>query len=130
MVLQLNAPLNLRTKRTLKVIARMDILADVWAISVEGAIGTVGEPVGIIIAFGPVLAEQHFPKSSMKIGVNDVERRLGGDIRAGQALIVKVLVFVPNDLAGRLDEGGRFQARKADRVVPNDEAIAVRTVAI
>src|SRR5436309_6924861 len=103
-----------------KIPARMDIIADVGIISIEGAVGrSVGKPVGVVIVSGLVLSKLDLPESGMEIGVNGIERRLGGRIGAGEALVMKVLVFVIDDLGDRLEEIRSLQAGKSDGIVPD-----------
>jgi hypothetical protein len=109
----------------LQVPAGVDVVADVGIVGVEGAAGSVSEPVRVIEIAGFVLAELHFPKSGMEVGVDGIEGGLGGHVGTREALVMKILIFVKDNLGDWFEEIGIFQTGKTDGVVPDHKAIAI-----
>lgn len=113
-------------EKSLQIKTVVDVVADVRIIGVESAIGSVAEPVGIVVISGLVLAEDDFPESGVKVGIDGIEGWLSGSVGGREAFVMGVLIFVKDDLGDGPEEIGSFQSRKSNGVVPNDEAVAIR----
>jgi len=116
-----------RGKDSFKIPTGMNVITDIRVIGIEHAGGTVSEPVGIVEIAGFVLAKKHLPRGGMKIAVNRVKDWLVRCVGGRQPLVMGVLVFVVDYLAGGPEQVGSSQSGEPGGVVPNNETIAVRT---
>src|SRR5205807_234772 len=74
---------DLRLSALPQVPPRMYVVPNIGTVGIERAVGTVSEPIGIVIISRLVLSEHHFPKSRMEISINGVECRLFRRVGAG-----------------------------------------------
>src|SRR5205807_1952861 len=74
---------DLRLSALPQVPPRMHVVPNIGTVGIERAVGTVSEPIGIVIISRLVLSEHHFPKSRMEISINGVECRLFRRVGAG-----------------------------------------------
>src|SRR5215467_14700053 len=112
-------------RKSLKVEAVVDVVADIGIVGIQSAVGAVAKPIRIVKISGLVLAEDDFPQSGMEVGIDGVQDWLLRCVGGRKALVMGVLVLMENDMGDRSKEIRCFKTRKSNGVIPDDETIPI-----
>src|ERR1041385_1514248 len=103
----------------------MHVTTGVRRASIQLAVRSVGEPVGVVSVPGLLLAEQNLELPGVKIAVNRVENRLIGWVPISQSEVMIIKILVIDHLTNRLDEIRILETGIKAGIPPNHKTVTV-----